>query len=362
MPQTFKIFLPRMHIYICSQQRKIENSTYYFYQTDHLGNNRVIASAGGNLVQSNHYYPFGMSFAEGSATSQQPYKYNGKELDTERGLNLYDYSARLMDPALGRFSTVDPLAEKYYWISPYAYCAGNPVNAIDPDGCSTWVMTNSDGTYGVVGGDLNDKDKNIYTYSIKDGNLVRGESIGTTTSMTSFYNSDKDNGKGKEKGGWASGSVINPNDKSGDNFLGNMFRNTPPMFDGYMANAGNGGKYDFKVTNGEDKPISGIDIYRGMPVGKNANGQTIYTSARDVGNMAAGFVAGANGMAWGESRIAFDAYQSKKSGRPDIEGISTRNAEYYGWRIGASNSTPNDKIRQFGRSITRGLKKLWESF
>ena len=73
----------------------IENGTYYFYLTDHLGNNRVIASAGGSIVQSNHYYPFGMSFAEGSATSQQPYKYNGKELDTERGLNLYDYSARL---------------------------------------------------------------------------------------------------------------------------------------------------------------------------------------------------------------------------------------------------------------------------
>ena len=278
------------------------------------------------------------------------------------GLNWQDFGARWLDNARMQWTSVDPLAEKYYSTSPYVYCKGNPVNAIDPDGCSTWVMTNSDGTYRVVGGDLNDKDKNIYTYSIKDGNLVRGESIGTTTSMTSFYNSDKDNGKGKEKGGWASGSVINPNDKSGDNFLGNMFGNTPPMFDGYMANAGNGGKYDFKVTNGEDKPISGIDTYRGMPVGKNANGQTIYTSARDVGNMAAGFVAGANGMAWGESRIAFDAYQSKKSGRPDIEGISTRNAEYYGWRIGVSNSTPNDKIRQLGRSITSGLKKLWDSF
>lgn len=64
----------------------------------------------------------------------------------------------------------------------------------------------------------------------------------------------------------------------------------------------------------------------------------------------------------GVSRIAFDAYQSKKNGRPDIEKISTRNAEYYGWRIDPSNSTPNDKIRQLGRSITRGLKKLWESF
>lgn len=118
----------------------IENGTYYFYLTDHLGNNRVIASSSGSIVQSNHYYPFGMSFAEGSATSQQPYKYNGKELDTERGLNLYDYSARYMDPALGRFNTVDPMAEKYYSISPYAYCATNPVNRIDPDG-RDWRVT-----------------------------------------------------------------------------------------------------------------------------------------------------------------------------------------------------------------------------
>ena len=97
----------------------IEGGTYYFYLTDHLGNNRVVADASGNIKQTNHYYPFGMSFAEGTVTSSQPYKYNGKELDTDRGLNLYDYSARYMDPALGRFNTVDPMAEKYYSISPY---------------------------------------------------------------------------------------------------------------------------------------------------------------------------------------------------------------------------------------------------
>ena len=94
----------------------------------------MIASASGSIVQSNHYYPFGMSSAEGSATSQQPYKYNGKELDTERGLNLYDYSARYMDPALGRFNTVNSLAEKYYSISPYVYVGNNPPKFIDPDG------------------------------------------------------------------------------------------------------------------------------------------------------------------------------------------------------------------------------------
>ena len=65
-----------------------------------------------------------MSFAEGSATSQQPYKYNDKELDTERGLNFYDYSARYMDPALGRFDMLDPLVEKYPNLSPY-HCTAN---------------------------------------------------------------------------------------------------------------------------------------------------------------------------------------------------------------------------------------------
>jgi len=75
-----------------------------------------------------------MSVAEDVTASGQPYKYKGKELDTERGLNLYDYSARLMDPALGRFSTVDPLAEKMPAWSPYAYAFNSPIIFIDKDG------------------------------------------------------------------------------------------------------------------------------------------------------------------------------------------------------------------------------------
>jgi RHS repeat-associated protein len=125
----------------------IEGGVYYFYLTDHLGNNRVVANASGGIVQTNHYYPFGMSFAEGVTASGQPYKYNGKELDTERGLNLYDYSARLMDPALGRFSTVDPLAEKYYGISPYVYCNNNPMKYIDPTGMFYDDYFNQQGKY-----------------------------------------------------------------------------------------------------------------------------------------------------------------------------------------------------------------------
>lgn len=112
----------------------IENGVYHFYIQDHLGNNRVVAKADGTVIQTNHYYPYGMSFAESTFTDKQLYKYNGKELDTENGLNLYDYDARQMDIIFGRFTSVDPMAEKYYSISPYVYCSNNPINQIDPDG------------------------------------------------------------------------------------------------------------------------------------------------------------------------------------------------------------------------------------
>ncbi|MFV0329755.1 MAG: DUF6443 domain-containing protein [Dysgonomonas sp.] len=114
----------------------IENGVYYYYLTDHLGNNRVVINASGTVIQRNHYYPFGMAFAENTKAEQglQPYKYNGKELDQMHGLNMYDYSARFYEPGIGRFSTVDPLAEKFYSWSPYTYCYNNPIKFIDPDG------------------------------------------------------------------------------------------------------------------------------------------------------------------------------------------------------------------------------------
>lgn len=113
----------------------IEDGIYYYYITDHLGNNRVVVNSGGIATQKNHYYPFGTAFAEKyDDGKKQPYKYNGKELDQMHGLNLYDYSARYYESAIGRFTSVDPLAEKYYSISPYVYCYNNPLKFIDPTG------------------------------------------------------------------------------------------------------------------------------------------------------------------------------------------------------------------------------------
>ena len=117
----------------------IENGTYHFYLQDHLGNNRVVVKSDGTVVQTTHYYPYGMSFAEGTFADKQPYKYNGKELDTENGLHLYDYDARQMDGTLGRFTSVDRMVEKYYAISPYAYVGNNPLKYIDLRGDSISV-------------------------------------------------------------------------------------------------------------------------------------------------------------------------------------------------------------------------------
>jgi RHS repeat-associated protein len=75
-----------------------------------------------------------MTFAEGVSTSQQPYKYGGKELETNLGINLYDFEARTYAFDVPRFTTMDPLAEKYYSVSPYAYVMNNPMILIDPMG------------------------------------------------------------------------------------------------------------------------------------------------------------------------------------------------------------------------------------
>ena len=107
---------------------------YHYYLKDHQGNNRVVINQSGTVEQVNHYYPFGGLMGESTAGGVQPYKYNGKELDRMHGLDLFDYGARHYDAAIGRWHSVDPLAEKYYSISPYAYVANNPVRFIDPNG------------------------------------------------------------------------------------------------------------------------------------------------------------------------------------------------------------------------------------
>ena len=80
------------------------------------------------------YYPFGLAIKplDKEGKPDHRFTYNGKELEEETG--YLDYHARQHDPQLGRFMSVDPLAEKFHSFSSYIYVADNPINFIDPDG------------------------------------------------------------------------------------------------------------------------------------------------------------------------------------------------------------------------------------
>ena len=105
--------------------------------TDHLGSVRaVVDGISGEVVEINDYYPFGSRWdvATSLRDDSNRFRYNSKEEQFRFGTPYIDYGARQYDPIIGRWFAQDPLSEKYYGISPYAFCAGNPVKYLDPDG------------------------------------------------------------------------------------------------------------------------------------------------------------------------------------------------------------------------------------
>ena len=133
------------------------SSTYkvQHYLRDHLGSVRsVIDGDTGTVIETNDYYPFGKripvtnSVAEPveattqSATSPDRWLFSSKESQSFLYANipLLDFGARMYNPTIARWTTSDPMSEKYYGISPYVYCLGNPISIIDPNGMDIWTM------------------------------------------------------------------------------------------------------------------------------------------------------------------------------------------------------------------------------
>ncbi|WP_394775873.1 DUF6443 domain-containing protein [Flavobacterium sp.] len=114
------------------------SSYKYVYQyKDHLGNIRLSYDKNLVIQEENNYYPFGLKHEGYNIVKigvENKYKYNGKELQDELGLNMYDYGSRLYDPARAGWGNIDPLAEKMRRYSPYNYCFDNPMRFTDPDG------------------------------------------------------------------------------------------------------------------------------------------------------------------------------------------------------------------------------------
>jgi len=108
-----------------------------YYLKDHLGSVRTSVDENGHVIGYDDYYPFGLTMPGRSSNSGNPndnYKYTGHELDNEANLDLYYAGARYLDPVLGRWLSIDPLASKFPGWSPYTYALNNPINMWDPDG------------------------------------------------------------------------------------------------------------------------------------------------------------------------------------------------------------------------------------
>jgi RHS repeat-associated protein len=89
-----------------------------------------------SVIESQDYYPFGLTFNSYQRENglSNSFKFNGKEEQDELSLNTTGFGWRQYNPAIGRWSVVDQLAEKYYSMSPYTFVANNPINLVDLDG------------------------------------------------------------------------------------------------------------------------------------------------------------------------------------------------------------------------------------
>ena len=136
-------------VIIPSSTSTVQKVNYFF--TDHLGSVRAILDKTGEIVEQNDYYPFGAKHVRDDyIVSDNRYKYNGKEEQILGDLRYLDYGARMYACELARWLCIDPKVEKYVNVSPYSYCANNPIilidvggEYIDPASLSAWnFLTN----------------------------------------------------------------------------------------------------------------------------------------------------------------------------------------------------------------------------
>ena len=212
------------------------SGVFRYFVKDHLGNNRVVNN-GTAVYQRTHYYPFGGPYADvGTASDYQPYKYNGKELDRMHGLDLYDYGARQYDPIVPMFTQQDPLVEKYYHLSPYTYCANNPVNAIDIHGDSTAVLSISSQHIALL---IQNESGSWQYYSVNGNNVYSSGSfsggrkyndigVGSFKSPQDFLNSEYNQKKEEDDPSTANynyeKAYIIPTNKEQDSAIRNEFQ------------------------------------------------------------------------------------------------------------------------------------------
>ncbi len=217
---------------------------WHYFLCDHTGSVRVVTDMWGRPEQINHYYPFGLPFADaGKGADLQPYKFGGKELDAMYGLHTYDFHARTLIPDLCRFDRPDPLAEKYPHLSPYLFCANDPINNTDPTGMDWISATYDDDTFFFWDERITSQaditkhygSENEISYLGENGVIFQLNEDGSSTGFSLFkdgsiaINGQDFHGE-YDKGGLHIGNTnIVPTDQISANWYGSYLGNTNPQ-------------------------------------------------------------------------------------------------------------------------------------
>ena len=223
----------------------------------------------------------------------------GKERDEETGYGYF--GARYMDHELmTMWLSVDPMADKYPSINPYAYCAWNPVKLVDPNGMDVSTHTDANGNVVAV---YDDGDNGVYrhngdreytmlelqkNYSISNTS-ANGQWMGESLHSLSFADQNYYNKTRKVKA--QQGMSINYGSVELTTMAEMIMKQKPSLFQ-YQSNAGSGGVWDIKAH---------------ISTGSKLYGK--YASPRDAGNFVAGMVAASKGFI-GEivAQVGYGAY------------------------------------------------------
>jgi len=131
--------------------------------SDYQSNTRILFKANDNVTEIieeySGYFPYGAAHQQES-NYQNKYLNEGKELQTELNLEWSDYHLRCKDNWMGRFLSVDVLADAYTNVSSYSYGLGNPVSNGDPSGASVQKFTGEEAQQ-VFGGLQNSFNKDV---------------------------------------------------------------------------------------------------------------------------------------------------------------------------------------------------------